>query len=106
MSVAEPKEPTMFVDMDGRHIMTGDVVRRPVTGNRDLHGEWIDCRVRKAPGGYVFHYLISQKGSILPEGYTAGYMADQLEGEDETDIKTLVFALRPIRVKQWKIVSE
>ena len=104
MSAASPAEPTMFVDVDGHHIMTGDVVRKPVRINQELHGTWADYRVRKAPGGYVFSYIVSEKGAILPEGYTAGYMADQLEDEDEVDMKTLVFTLRPIRVTQWKTI--
>lgn len=99
-------EETMFLDVDGHHIVTGDIVRKRIEINQDLHGTWADYRVRKAPGGYVLSYLISEKGAILPEGYTAGYMADQLADEDDVDLKTLVFTLKPIRVTGWIVVNK
>lgn len=98
-------EETMFLDYRGGAILLGDVVRVPITINQELHGEWAYYRVRKAPGGYVFSYLRSEKGQILPEGYTAGYMHDQLTGSDEHDMKTLVFTLRPVRVSSWVIMT-
>lgn len=98
-------EETMFLDKNGTPIMLGDIVLKPVTGNTELHGTWAKYRIRKAPGGYVFSYLISENGKILPEGYTAGYMHDQLSDEDEVDLKTLVFTLKPVKVMAWEIVK-
>lgn len=99
------REETMFNDKSGAAICVGDVVRMATTGNAELHGAWCEYRIRKAPGGYVFSYLRSENGQILPEGYTGGYMADSLPEEDEHDIKTLVFTLKPIRVNGWQIMS-
>lgn len=98
-------EETMFNDKGDVPIRVGDVVRMATTGNVELHGTWCEYRIRKAPGGYVFSYLRSEKGQILPEGYTGGYMADSLPDKDEHDIKTLVFTLKPIRVNGWQIMS-
>ncbi|KTE23135.1 MULTISPECIES: hypothetical protein [unclassified Sphingopyxis] len=95
----------MFLDCNGVEICTGHVVRAPITGNRELHGAWADYTVEKAPGGYKLSYLRSEKGDILPVGYTGGYMADTLPDDDEFDIKALVFTKMPLRVSGWEIVG-
>jgi hypothetical protein len=96
-------EDTLFLDAEGTPIRVGDIVRAPVTINQRFHGTWADYRIRKAPGGYVMAYLRSEKGPVLPEGYTAGYMTDNIPDSDETDLKTLAFALVPIQVMAWKV---
>jgi hypothetical protein len=95
----------MFLDRSGVEIMTGHVVRAAVNVNQELHGNWADYTVEKAPGGYKLSYLRSEKGDILPKGYTAGYMADTLPEEDQRSQKVLVFTLRPVRVTGWQIVE-
>jgi hypothetical protein len=98
-------EDTMFLDKSGRPIHVDAVIRAPIDINQELHGTWGEYRVKKAPGGYILSYLRSEKGQILPEGYTGGYMHEQLSGEDEIDLKTLVFTKKPIKVSRWTIVS-
>lgn len=99
------REETMFLDASGTMIRLGDVVRAPITINQGVHGTWGEYRIRKAPGGYLLSYLRSEKGQVLPEGYTGGFMADCLPDEDETDLKSLVFATVPIPVSGWRIVT-
>jgi hypothetical protein len=98
-------EETMFLDATGTPSRLGDVVRAPITINTDFHGSWGEYRIRKAPGGYLLSYIRSEKGQILPEGYTGGYMADCLPDEDEHDLKTLVFTQVPVQVRGWRIVA-
>ncbi|CAN5571455.1 hypothetical protein BH10PSE14_BH10PSE14_06140 [soil metagenome] len=100
------REATMFLDATGKEIRLGDVVRAPIDINQSLHGTWGEYRIRKAPGGYLLSYLRSEKGQILPEGYTGGYMADCIPRDDETDLKTLVFTQVPVQVSSWRIVDE
>lgn len=99
------REDTMFLDAGGTMIRLGDVVRAPVAINQQLHGTWAEYRIRKAPGGYLLSYIRSEKGAILPEGYTGGYMADCIPEDSETDLKTLVFTMVPIRVDGWQIIA-
>lgn len=93
----------MFLDATGTMIRLGDIVRAPISINQHVHGTWANYRVRKAPGGYLLSYLLSEKGAILPEGYTGGYMADCIPDEDETDLKTLVFTQVPLQINGWRI---
>lgn len=95
----------MFLDAAGTMIRMGDVIRAPITINQKVHGTWGEYRIRKAPGGYLLSYLRSEKGQILPEGYTGGYMADCIPDEEETDLKTLVFTQVPIQISGWTIVG-
>lgn len=99
------KEETMFLDCDGTPILLGDIIRAPIVINKTLHGTWGDYRIKKAPGGYVLSYIRSEKGKIFPEGYTGGYMHDQLHDDDEVDIKTLIFTEKPVQARQWKLVE-
>lgn len=101
---ATVREETMFLDSTGEMIRLGDIVRAPITINQHTHGTWGDYRIRKAPGGYLLSYLRSEKGQVLPEGYTGGFMADCLPDEDERDLKPLVFATVPIAVSGWTII--
>lgn len=103
-SQAAPED-TLFLASDGLPIFTGDVIRAPITINTELHGAWGEYAVRKAPGGYLLSYLRSEKGQILPEGYTGGYMHDVLPDGDEIDLKTLVFTRVPVRVRGWERVK-
>lgn len=100
------REETMFLDASGEMILLGDIIRAPITINQYVHGTWGEYRIKKAPGGYLLSYLRSEKGQILPEGYTGGYMADCLPDEDEADAKTLVFTQVPIRVSGWSIIRD
>lgn len=97
-------EGTMFLDSSGTEIKVGDTVRAPCL-NIEVHGSWCDYKVEKAPGGYKLSYQKSEKGQILPVGYTGGYMADCLPDEDEHDIKTLVFTQVPLKINGWRIIK-
>ena len=99
-------EDTLFLDCHGDPILVGDVIRAPITINQGTHGTWGEYAIRKGPGGYILSYRSSEKGPILPEGYTGGYMTECLPDEDEIDIKSLIFARVPIRVQGWVKVPE
>jgi hypothetical protein len=97
-------EQTMFLDCHGEDICLGSIIRAPVEINQTVHGEWAEYEIRKAPGGYVLSYRCSEKGAVLPPGYTGGFMADSLPDADERDLKSLIFATVPLRVEGWIIV--
>lgn len=101
----EVPEDTMFLDLTGKMIRTGHVIQVVLTFNNAVHGDWAWYRIEKAPGGYKLSYLKSEKGQVLPPGYTGGYMQDSLPEDEEVSLKTLVFTRVPIQVKGWCIVS-
>lgn len=91
----------MFLASDGQPLCVGDEVRAPVSINQNVHGTWAEYEIKKAPGGYVLSYLRSEKGQVLPIGYTAGYMYETIPDDDEVDHKTLVFTQVPIQIDSW-----
>jgi hypothetical protein len=105
MSKRDRRQRTMFLDKRRVEIRVNDIVRMPVTGNTELHGQWAEHRVRLVPGGFAFGYIRSENGAMLPPDYTGGYMADSLADEDERDLKALVFATRPLPVEGWEITG-
>jgi hypothetical protein len=98
-------ETTMFLDRNGDAICVGHKVRAPISINQEVHGTWGEYEIVKRPGGYVMSYLRSEKGEILPPGYTGGYMHDVIPDDDECSLKELVFTKVPIQVKGWRIVG-
>ena len=70
---------TGLFDRDGRGIVIGAVVRMPVTGNTDMHGEWADYTVEQRGMTPVLTYLTSEKGRVLPVGYLAQCLSDQYD---------------------------
>lgn len=94
---ATAPETTRMADRDGVELFVGDVVVSPIDEPyQEHHGEWAEYEIGKAPGGYVLLYVRSQKGCILPFGYTAQYMT--LFGDDDLpDLKQLLWARGPVK---------
>lgn len=90
------RERTMFADKHGTELFLGDVVRTAIKDPFTVtHGLWADYEITKAAGGYVLSYIRSDKGCILPFGYTAQFM-NQYELDELPDLKMLLWSTKPI----------
>lgn len=88
---------TLFTDKNGVELFLGDVVRHETKEPfSDMHGSWVEYEIVKAPGGYVLAYFRSEKGCVLPFGYTACYMND-FETDDLPDLKSMIFSTKSIK---------
>ncbi|MEZ6068293.1 MAG: hypothetical protein R3B90_21845 [Planctomycetaceae bacterium] len=88
-------DPTGLFDDHGRPICVGAFVKKPVTCNTDLHGEWAVYQVVLRGIVPILSYMRSQTGRKLPVGYIAAPLSD------EYDQKLLLFVsdmkdLRPM----------
>lgn len=94
---------TGFADKANRPLHVGDFVHIPLGsgGNAELHGEWAIYEIVKGPGGFLFSYVCSQTGMVMPVGMTRAYMHDMLWGADETDLKTLCFQEGVRSAQNW-----
>lgn len=63
-------------DSNGKEIFVGDVLKREVTVNREVHGDWSLVKVVVRGLTPCILYVRSQKGNLLPEGYTGSLLAD------------------------------
>ncbi len=82
-------------DSNGAPIHIGDFVKKPVDCNHEVHGEWAIYEVRTQGVVPILSYVRSEKGQVLPEGYTGSVLSDEYDG------KMFVFAtdstvLRPM----------
>lgn len=77
---------TGLCDSQGKEIHIGDIVRRFSDFNVEVHGTYVDYTVVQVGIVPILSYLISEKGQVLPKGYTAQPLSD-LYGT-----KNLVFA--------------
>lgn len=101
------QESTLFADIHGREIMVGDRVRLSTEINVEVHGKWVDYTVIKRPGGYALSYLISEKGQILPVGYSGNYMPDIALGGGNTDLKHLLHVCHlPEVCELFEVINE
>lgn len=101
------REETMVHDMEGQMICVGDVVQMEVEEplrEFGYHGDWCQYDVRKCPGGYQLSYFLSQKGQVLPKGYTGGLLTDFIAKPGNMDLKAILSATVPIRSQLLKIV--
>lgn len=90
-------ESTLMADNSGEEIFVGDVVRSRIeTPFQQVHGEWADYEIGKAPGGYILMYFRSQSGCQLPFGYTAQYMTE-FNSDELPSMKTLLWSSKPVR---------
>ncbi len=70
---------TGLYDSDKKPIRIGCIVRRYKDDKDDIHGSWVDYRVRARGMTPCLYYLRSERGQILPEGYTASILADEYD---------------------------
>lgn len=68
--------PTGLCDSMGTEIKVGDKVKINVDCNVDLHGEWAIYEIKLRGIVPVISYLVSEKGQILPVGYTGRPLSD------------------------------
>lgn len=100
------RERTMFADKDGRELFLGDVVRAEIESPfQTTHGTWAEYEITKAAGGYILSYVRSEKGCILPFGYTAQFM-NQYEHDDLPDLKMLLWTDEPIAHPALSLVDD
>jgi hypothetical protein len=101
------REHTMVLDASGKMICVGDIVQMYVEEpfkSFGLHGDWVQYEVRKCPGGYMLSYSVSQKGQVLPQGYTSGLLTDFILKPGNEDLKRLLSATVPIKSTLLNIV--
>jgi hypothetical protein len=70
-----------FIDNDSVEICEEDIVRHHTDFNPDVHGDYVDYVIVYRNGHWMTSYWKSEKGQVLPVGYTCGtiqelYMTD------------------------------
>ena len=84
--MAEEKLDTGLCDSNGTSISVGSRIKKPVDCNTEMHGNWAIYEVRLQGIVPILSYIRSEKGDVLPVGYTASVLSD------EYDQKLFVFA--------------
>lgn len=73
---------TGFLDAEGQEIHAGDLVRFPVTKPfSQVHGSWAEKRIVFRNGVWLAEYWGSEKGQILPIGYSVTELAEYRQSE-------------------------
>jgi hypothetical protein len=100
------REGTMVLDATGKLICVGDIVRLGTEEPfNERHGAWCDYVVEKSPAGYRLAYIRSEKGQVLPKGYTAGFMNEFVMEKEDKSFKEMVFLTVPVQTKRLEIVT-
>ena len=95
-------EHTGLYDSDGRGLTIGTVVRKAVTVNTDVHGNWAEYEIKQQGMTPILSYKQSEKGQVLPVGYLSTLLAL------EYDMKMFLFTnnLANLRPTERLVVTE
>jgi uncharacterized phage protein (TIGR01671 family) len=91
---------TGLKDKDGKDIYEGDILKRPSINN-EVHGDYSYQEVVFRNGTWIVQYLRSEKGKILPRGYTAGELIDCYEYDQEN----LVFYEGNVKYTEIEVIG-
>jgi len=78
--------PVGLCDSAGNQFKVGSIVRANTDINKNMHGNWVDYEITLQGITPIMSYLRSEKGEVLPKGYTACCLSDFY------DMKMFVFA--------------
>lgn len=87
--------PLGLCDSNGVEFKMGCIVRCG-TDNKDLHGCWVDYEITLQGTTPLMIYLQSEKGAVLPKGYTGCPLSDFY------DVKMFVFAKNSMSLRPYE----
>lgn len=70
---------TGLCDSNGKEVFVGDKLKKDVTCNNDMHGDWAIYEVKQQGLTPIISYVESEKGKLLPEGYLAAPLCGEYD---------------------------